>query len=326
MARRQFIGGLDIGTTKIVAVVAEISPSGYPVVKGLGECAAIGIRKGAVTDGASLAKVIDQALKEAQDMAGENVAAVYVASHVVKQLTDQYNVVDEKLTESIKAVGLKIQETLPAIVASARAVLTDTQKNIGTVLVDIGGTITEIAVFDQGLLRYTATLNVGCDHISSDLAVGLRTSISEGERIKRMLGLEKTEPQLQLEVCSVGGHEKRKVSASTALDIMHSRVQEIFELIYKELNYQFRLEALAGGLVLTGGGALLRNVVQYANLRLNLAKVEIGIPAKLSVPKEQWQSPIYASALGLVMYGAQKSSRCSDRLSGWRGVINKFIY
>lgn len=325
MARRQFIGGLDIGTTKIVAVVAEISPSGYPLVKGLGECAAIGIRKGSVTDGASLSKVIDQALKEAQAMAGEQVESVYVASHIVKQLTDQYNIVDEKLTESIKMLGLNIQETLPAIVASAQAVLTDTQKNIGTVLVDIGGTITEIAVFDQGLPRYTATLNVGCDHITSDLAVCLRTSISEGERIKRMLGLEKTEPQLQLEVSSVGGHEKRKVPAGAALDIIHSRVQEIFELIQRELNYQFRLEALAGGLVLTGGGALLRNVVEYANSQLNLAKVEIGLPAKLSAPKEQWQSPVYASSLGLVMYGAQKSSRRSERLSGWRGVINKFI-
>ncbi|GAB6181897.1 hypothetical protein JCM14036_32160 [Desulfotomaculum defluvii] len=325
MARRYYIGGLDIGTTKIVAVVAEISPSGCAVVKGLGESTTIGIRKGSVTDSVSLSKVIEQAVKESQDMAGVKMDSVYVASQVVRQLTDQYNIVDEKLTESIKMAGLEVEEIVPAIIASAHAVLTDTQKNIGTVLVDIGGSITDIAVFDQGLLKYTVALNVGCDHISSDLAVCLRTSISEGERIKRMVGLEKTEPQSYLEVSSLGGHEKRKVPTNTAIDIIHSRVQEIFELIHKELNHQFRLKALAGGLVLTGGGALLRNIVKYANLQLNLSKVEIGIPAKMGVPKEEWNSPTYASSFGLVMYGAQRSSRRSERLSGWREVINKFI-
>ncbi|ABO49222.1 cell division protein FtsA [Desulforamulus reducens MI-1] len=325
MARRHFIGGLDIGTTKIVSVIAEISPSGYAMVKGLGECPTLGIRKGLVTDIVSFSKVIDQAVRLSEKMANVKVRSFFVTASAFRQLADQYHMIDEKLAESMQRVGLELVKMVPSVLASAEAVLTDTDKNIGTVLVDMGGTITEVAVFDQGLPIYISSLPVGCEHITSDLAVCLRTSISEGERIKRLLGMQTLEQKKDLEVSSVGGHEQRKVPVNAAMDIIHSRVQEIFELIHKELTQKYRLESLPGGLVLTGGGSLLKDIVNYANSQMNFFKVELGSPSKVGVSKEEWLNPSYASSLGLVMYGAKNNSRRLERLSGWRDVLNKFI-
>ncbi len=325
MARRHIVGGLDIGTTKVVSVLAEVSPNGYPIIKGLGECPTLGVRKGVVIDKASLSKSIAQAVRLSQAMAGEITNAFHVAFPVVNQLAEDPEIVDGQLAESIAMAGVEILEIIPSVVASGEAILTDTHKKIGTVLMDLGGAITGLAVFDQGLPVYTQALAVGSEHITSDLAVCLRTSIGEGERIKRNLGLAEPEPGCILEINSVGGHETRKVPASTARDIIQSRMQEIFELAQQEVSRHYRLASLTGGFMLTGGGALLKGVLDLAAAQMNCSKVAVGSPGKVGVPGEEWTSPVYASSIGLVLYGAKRNFRRLGRLSVWREVLDRFI-
>ncbi|SHF42571.1 cell division protein FtsA [Desulforamulus putei] len=325
MARRHIVGGLDIGTTKVVSVIAEVSPNGYPVIKGLGECPTLGVRKGVVVDKASLGKSIAHAVGLSQAMAGETISEFYGSFPVVSQLTGTLQITDEQLSESIAMAGVKILQVIPSVIASGEAVLTDTHKKIGTVLMDLGGAVTGLAVFDQGVPVYTHSLPIGSEHITSDLAVCLRTSISEGDRIKRSLGLIEPDPASTLEISGVGGHERRKVPAGAARDIIKSRIQEIFELAHQELSQHFRLASLTGGFILTGGGSLLKGVLDLAISQMNCCKVAVGSPAKVGIPREEWTSPVYASAIGLVLYGAKRSTRRSGRLSGWREVLDRFM-
>lgn len=322
MARRQVVGGLDIGTTKVVAVIAEVSPGGYPVLIGLGECSTIGLRKGNIVDSAALSKSIVQAVNLAKEMAGEEVKDFFLCSPLIDQRAED---LDKSLKESIELAGLHIVEGLPAVIASAEAILSDTDKQIGTILIDFGGATTGVAVFDQGFPVHTFSLAVGSEHISSDLAVCLHTSISEGERIKHTIGLVGADTGIDLEIPSVGGHEVKKVPASAAREIIQSRVQEIFELVQQELVQHFRLETLTGGLILGGGGSLLKGLLDLIAMQMQISKVVIGLPRKLSVPKEEWISPEYVSVFGLVIYGAKRSSRRSIRSMGWRKILDKFM-
>lgn len=324
MARRHMIGGLDIGTTKVVSVIAEVNPNGHPVIKGLGECPTLGVRKGVVADKYSLSKSIAHAVELSQAMAGECANVFYVA-FPFRQLVGQPEILDEQLVESITMAGVEIQEIIPSVIASGEAILTDTHKKIGTLLMDLGGAVTGLAVFEQGLPVYTHVLAVGVGHITSDLAVCLRTSISEGERLMRTLGLAAPEPGCIFEISSVGGHETRKVPASTVRDIIQSRVQEIFELAHQEISREFRPESLAGGLVLTGGGALLKEISEFAASQMQGIKVADGSHRKVGMTREEWASPVYASAIGLLLHGAKRNPRLSGRLSGWREVLEKFI-
>lgn len=322
MARRHVVGGLDIGTSKVVSVIVEVSPGGYPVLMGLGECSTIGLRKGNIVDSTALSKSIAQAVSLAEEMAEEVVKNFFLCSPLIDQRSEE---LDKSLRESIELAGLHIVDWVPAVIASAEAILSDTDKQIGTVLIDFGGATTGVAVFDQGFPVHTFSLAVGSEHISSDLAVCLHTSISEGERIKHTLGLVEPETGIDLEISSLNGHEIKKVPASAAREIIQSRVQEIFELIQQELLQHFRLETLTGGLILGGGGSLLKGLLDLVSMQMQVSKVTIGIPRKCSIPKEEWISPEYISVIGLVIYGAKRSSRRSTRPTGWRKILDKFM-
>lgn len=323
MARRHIVCGLDVGTTKIVSVIAEVGPNGYPQILGMGECPTLGIRKGSVFDETALTKSISQAVLLAETMAKETIEKVYVASPVAIQLTG-WEVFEEQLANSVRLTGLRLAEIIPSVVAAAEALLTDIDKKIGTVLMDLGGSTSSLAIFDGGLLVHTYSLAVGSEHISSDLALCLRTTISEGERIKKALGLSTPEAADDLEISSVGGHEQRKVSPSAARDIIESRVKEILELALQAIHQSCRPESLPGGTIFTGGGSLLEGLLPMAKNVLQVSQVSIGSPGKVGVPGEKWISPVYASAIGLVIYGAKRDFRRSGRTSGWRQVLDKF--
>ncbi|WP_238472972.1 hypothetical protein [Desulforamulus profundi] len=113
--------------------------------------------------------------------------------------------------------------------------------------------------------------------------------------------------------------------ASTARDIIQSRMQEIFELAQQEVSRHYRLASLTGGFMLTGGGALLKGILDLAAAQMNCSKVAVGSPGKVGVPGEEWTSPVYASSIGLVLYGAKRNFRRLGRLSVWREVLDRFI-
>ncbi|AEF95169.1 cell division protein FtsA [Desulfotomaculum nigrificans CO-1-SRB] len=324
MARRQVVvAGLDIGTTKVVAVIAEIGPNGYPMIKGIGECPTVGVRKGTVSDVEALSKSINNAVKSAQDLAGETIQSVWVAFPVANSLTGTLEFFDGQLVNSVRLAGLNIVEMVPSVVASAEAVLTDTDKNLGTVLMDMGGTTTGLAVFDRGQLVWSHYLPVGSEHITTDLAVCLRTTIGEAERVKQSLGLQYPEQNKILQVPGVNGQGIKKVPGVTAVEIIQSRVQEILELAQQELSRFDRSASLPGGLIITGGGALLTGLLEFTGNALAM-QVKLGSTARVGVPREEWTGPAYASAIGLAIYSAKRRSRRLDQVSGWRKILARF--
>lgn len=323
MAQRQVVGALDVGTTKVVAVLAEVGPNGYPIIKGIGECHTLGVRKGTVLDKTALSKSMSRAMALAQTIAGKTVESVYASFPSYHSLTGELEVADETLAECVMLAGLGIKQLVASTVAAAEAVLNGTDKKLGTVLMDLGGTTTGLAVFDQGKLVYAHSLPVGSEHITSDLALCLRTTLGEAERVKRCLGLESSSPGTHLEVNGVGGHGTRRVSASAAGAIIQSRVQEIVELAYQQVKGFCRLESLSGGLILTGGGALLKGIIDRVGSQFYLPQVKLGsttIGGK-PLPREEWTCPGYASSVGLAIYGSKRDSRRPGILPGWRGVL-----
>ncbi|AQS58294.1 cell division protein FtsA [Desulforamulus ferrireducens] len=324
MARGHIVCGLDIGTTKVVSVIAEVGPNGYPQILGMGECPTIGVRKGAVTDETALGKSLSQAVLAAETMAKESVKTVYLASPLASQLTG-WESLNEQLLNSVQLIGLQPIELVPSVVTAAEALLTDTDKKLGTVLLDLGGLTSNLAIFDGGVLTQTNSLAVGSEHISSDLALCLRTTISEGERIKKLLGVSYAETEDFVEVRSVGGNDQRKVPLRAVRDIIESRVKEILELAHQAISQACRPESLAGGVIFTGGGALLAGLLPLAKNVLQVSKLAIGRPGRVGVPDEMWVSPEYASAIGLAIYGAKRKFRRTGRISGWRQVLDKFM-
>jgi len=202
--------------------------------------------------------------------------------------------------------GMRVQDILLQHLASAEAVLTEDEKELGCALVDIGGGTTDIAVFFQGSIRSCSVLPIGGNHITSDIAIGIRTPLAEAEEIKRDFGHacpEQASSDDSIEVAGIGSPERRAVSKKTLSLIVHARMDETLGLVQKELAAAGVVEGLAAGVVLTGGTALLKGIDA-------LAKEKLGMPARVGFPAgitglNDVNSPLFAAAVGLIQYAAR---------------------
>ncbi|MDP3973662.1 MAG: cell division protein FtsA [Candidatus Daviesbacteria bacterium] len=225
------------------------------------------------------------------------------------------------LVKCISEVGIDVSELVFTGVASSVSVLTDTEKELGVVLVDIGGETTDVVVFVDGSVAYSAVIPIGARHITSDMAVGLRISLESAEKIKIFLGklgktpvisedsLKKEEPHKKreeeiLDVKLLGIEEDvQKVSRKAVAEgIIRPRLQEIFKYVGKEIKKSGFGTQVPSGLVICGGGALTVGI-------LDQAKYVLGFPARVGKIDgftglvDEIDSPIFASAAGLVLYG-----------------------
>ncbi|MGB4505268.1 MAG: cell division protein FtsA [Syntrophaceticus sp.] len=192
--------------------------------------------------------------------------------------------------------------------ASGEAVLYPAEKELGVVVVDIGGGTTDIALFDQGTLWYTAVLPIGGDYITSDLAVGLRTPLTQAEIIKKEHG--GTLPALIsdsefVDVPSVGGGDTFRVSKKMIASIIEPRVQEIIGLVKNKLESSGYPGLLPGGIVLTGGTALTKGIAELA-VDLLEKPVRVGYPEGIGGLADVVHSPEYATGIGILLYGARR--------------------
>ena len=177
-------------------------------------------------------------------------------------------------------------------------------------LVDVGGGTTDLAVFIQGAIRHTSILPLGGDQITNDIAVGLRTSIPEAEKIKRRYGCALSTliaEDVSFEVPSVGGRQPKTISKKILCEIIQPRVEEIMSLVLEEIKQTGFEKALGAGIVVTGGTVLLEGVVDVAEQIFDLP-VRKGVPAGLGGMGEALTSPVYATAVGLVLYGYRTHS------------------
>ncbi len=379
--REELVVGLDIGTTKICAIVGEVADDGVNII-GIGSHPSRGLRKGVVVNIESTVDSIKKAVEEAELMAGCDITGVYVGiagGHIrginsrgivavkdkevrpadVKRVVDaaqqvaipmdrevihvipQEYIIDEQdgvkdpvgmsgvrleakvhiVTAAVSAAqnvikccnraGLTVHEVILEQLASAEAALQTDEKELGTILVDIGGGTTDIAVFHGGSVMYTAVLPIGGNHLTNDVAVGLRTPAHEAEKIKQKYGCVLTsliQKDETIEVPSVGGRSPRILSRTILAEILEPRVEEIFHLVRQEIGRSGFEDRVAAGVVLTGGCSMLEGMPDLVEQVLNLP-VRRGLPRGVGGLVDVVRSPMYSTGVGLVLCGAHNMHR-----------------
>lgn len=373
--REELVVGLDLGTTKICAVVGEVTSEGIDIV-GVGTFPSAGLRGGVVVNIDQTVQAIRKAVEEAELMAGCEISTVYagvagthvqslnshgviaIKSREVNQadidrvldaaktvalpydrqilhvLPQQYIVDDQEgiqnpigmsgvrleakvhiITGAVSAVqnivkccgraGLNVQDIVLESLASSESVLDADEKQLGVALVDLGGGTSDVAIFLDHAIRYSCVVGLGGNHITSDISVGLRTSMEEAEKIKRKYGCALAEwvnPGDVIEVGSVGGQKPRQLAQSILAQIIEARVEEMLKIVNWELMRSGYVESLHAGIVLTGGVALLPGIREVAE-RVFEIPVRIGIPYQFGGLGDVVKNPIYATATGLLLYG-----------------------
>jgi cell division protein FtsA len=211
----------------------------------------------------------------------------------------------QNIVKCCNRCDLDVSDMVLEQIASSEAVLMQDEKDIGVVLVDMGGGTTDIAVFLNGAIRHTAVIPIGGDHLTNDLVIGLRTSAREADQLKRKYGACLTSlvsPEDQIEIPSVGGRAPRPMPRQVMAQILEPRVEEIFEMIKNELQRSGYQELVAAGLVLTGGSSLLDGMIELAEDIFDMP-VRLGRPQGVGGLADVVSSPIYATGVGLILYG-----------------------
>lgn len=207
--------------------------------------------------------------------------------------------------------GLNVAEIVLTPLAAAAAVLTDEERELGVVLVDVGGGTTDIAVYHDGTVKHTAVVPIGGNHITNDIAAGLRTAFNDAERLKQRYGCacaSMVSSSERVEVPSVASKGAGTISRQILCEIIEPRLAEIFELVQKEVTKSGYEGSLASGIVATGGTMLLAGAVDMADRSFGLP-VRLGTPARVGGLVDIINSPIHAAAVGLTLHGVKRQDR-----------------
>ncbi|MGN7613575.1 cell division protein FtsA [Magnetococcales bacterium HHB-1] len=211
--------------------------------------------------------------------------------------------------------GLDVADIILEQLASAEAALTSDEKELGVCLLDIGGGTTDIAIFADGHLKHTAVLAIGGDHITNDIAVGLRTPTREAEQLKRKYGCALSslvDPEETIEVPSIGDRSPRLLARHILAEIIEPRVEELFTLVNREIVRSGFEEQIAAGIVLTGGSSITDGMVELAEEVFN-KPVRRGPPQGVGGLTDVVASPVYATAVGLVLFASRYNREITHR-------------
>ncbi len=213
----------------------------------------------------------------------------------------------KNLTKAIQQAGLQIDDMVLAPLAAAESVLTKRQKELGVALVDMGGGTTGLVVFEEGQLLHTSIIPVGSGHITNDVAIGLRTSIETAEKVKQEFAHaipKEINRNDEIDLSKIDPSEEEKVSRHHLAEITEARLEEIFELINKELKQINRDGQLPAGVVFTGAGAKIPGVLELAKKQLRLP-VQLGIPTNVTTIIDRVEDPSFATTVGLVLWAKE---------------------
>ncbi|MFA5769975.1 MAG: cell division protein FtsA [Patescibacteria group bacterium] len=231
-------------------------------------------------------------------------------------------------------LGIENQSFVFSGLASAEAVLTNTEKELGVVLVDIGGGKIDLSIYVDGALSYSSSIPIGARHISNDIAVGLRVSLDSAEKIKIFLSKslgknstisieKKKTPQINLKELDLP-EDLTEVSLKTLVDgIVAPRLEEIFKLIFEEIEKSGFGQQIPSGLVITGGGALTIGMLETGKRVVGLP-IRIGFPEKISGLVDEILDPQYATTVGLLLYGKNNSSLDKDNFKNFGKILKDF--
>ncbi|MDQ7033029.1 MAG: cell division protein FtsA [Desulfonauticus sp.] len=233
----------------------------------------------------------------------------------------------QNIIRSCHRAGLDVEDIVLESLASAKAVLTEEEREIGVALVDIGGGTTDIAVFSKDSIRHTSVLAIGGTNLTSDIAFGLRTPMAAAEKIKVKYGCalaELIQDDEIIEVPSVGGRPARKLSRQVLAEICEPRMEELLALVDQELTRSGFKKSIAAGVVLTGGAALIEGIQELAEQIFNVP-TRVGAPIGVGGLKDMVNTPMYATAVGLLRYGADKQHQGNKFRIREKNVFNKVL-
>jgi cell division protein FtsA len=203
--------------------------------------------------------------------------------------------------------GLEVADMVLESIASAHATLSPDEMELGVALLDIGGGTTDLAVFCDGTIRHTTEIGLGGHNLTNDLSVGLRTPLQDAERLKEDFGCaisSMVKSNHVVDVPTVGDREPRKVTQKVMVDMLQARMVEILEMVNQDLINCGLKNRINGGIVLTGGTALLANLAELAEQIFDLP-VRIGYPVQIGGKVREVHTPRCTTGVGLVMYGRQ---------------------
>lgn len=375
---RNLIVGLDIGTSKIVAIVAEILPEGGFEIIGLGSHPSRGLKKGVVANIETTVNAIQRALEEVELMADCKINEVFTGiagSHIkginsdgmvpikdkevteadvervmeaakavnipadqqILHILNQEFIIDgqedvrepvgmsgirlevkvhivtgavsaaQNIVKCVHRCGLEVRDLILQPLASAMAVLTEDEKDLGVCLVDIGGGTTDIAVFTNGAIRHTAVIPIAGDQITNDIAMALRTPTKNAEDLKCRYGYalrSLADTREMIEVPDVGNRGSRQLSVQTLAEVIEPRAEELYTMVQAELRRSGYEELLSSGIVITGGTASLRGMVELGEEIFHMP-VRLGVPNYKGNLQEVMHTPRYSTGVGLIMTGIE---------------------
>ena len=403
-ADRRMIVGLDIGTSKVVAVVGEIDPDGGLEIVGIGSHPSRGMKKGVVVDIESTVTAIQRAVEEAELMAGCQIHSVYVGiagSHIrsmnshgivavkdrevqshdvdrvlhaaqavaipadqkVLHVLPQEYVIDnqggireplgmsgvrleakvhlvtcavnaaQNIEKCIHRCGLEVDGITLEQLASSYSVVTDDERDLGVCMVDIGGGTSDIAIFTDGSIRHTGVIPIAGDQVTNDIAMALRTPTQHAEEIKIRYACALTQlarAEETIKVPSVGDRPPRDLSRQSLAEVVEPRYDELFTLIQAEIRRSGFEELIPAGVVLTGGTSKMEGAVELAEEIFHMP-VRLGAPQRTHGLNDIVRNPIYATSIGLLLYGADQedvpSGRREFRLPtlGWTEAVRQWF-
>lgn len=382
---KNLLVSLDIGSAKVVVVVAEVLVNGSLELIGIGSCPSHGIKKGIVVDIDAVVGSVKKAIEEAELMSGCQIYSVYTGIsgnhissinsrgvvaiqqrevaqidlhrviesaravpipankkvlHIIPQefIIDNQSGIKEPLGMSgirleanihmitssiscaqnivscVRRCGIEVDDIVLAQLASSYAVLTDDEKQLGVCVVDIGGGTTDVSIYTEGAIRHTLSLPVAGSQVTNDLAVALRCSseVAEGVKLKHGCTLQDLADEKQEISIEQLGKESSELSESDLVAVIEPRYEEILSLVNSELEELNLKSSLNSGVVLTGGAAQIKGIVNLAEKVFSLP-VRLGIPGNVSGLTDRVQDPAFATAIGLLLHGANKQTDKPDR-------------
>jgi cell division protein FtsA len=396
MARKERIVGVDMGTTKIAAIIAEVEGDDLKIV-GVGSTPSNGLKRGVIVNLEKAIESIVKAVDEASRMAGVKVDSCYAGisgSHIesinahamiatarsggvvtkrdiervieqakaialpldreiIHSIPIEYVVDNEKgikdpvgmsgvkleaevhivtaaitsaqnIYTALERAGLRVKDLVLQPLASSYSVLQPDEIDLGVCLLDIGGGTTDLAIFYDGAIRYSEVIPLGGEYITNDIAIGIRTPYKQAEEIKRKnasISLSAEEAKEEIKVPGIGGREDRNITRELLASIVTPRVEEILMITNKAIKRSGFYDILAAGVVVTGGTARLRGLDTLAEDVFHLP-VKIGIPKKIGGLTDIVQDPIYATGVGLILYGFEKKNQVLIKKTRGVGVFD----
>jgi cell division protein FtsA len=384
LANPFLVTGLDVGTTKVCAVTAEVGAEGPPNIVGIGVSPCVGLKKGNVVDLEATTSAIRSAVSSVERMTGEEIRSVIVGvtgEHVaclnrrnvlavsspgreisvedVYRLSEMAKVIVlppdreiihtiprwysidgqvgirspvgmygnrlevethivtalssfiQNVVKCVHQAGLSSEMTVLEPIATGESILHRGERDLGVALVDIGGGTSDVAIYKDGEVLYSGVIPIGGNHVTRDIAVGLRTTDEEAERVKVRFGtvtVDGPDALGSFEVNSFGSEAPRVLPCRLLAEIIEPRMAEICQFIVEHIREAGCEDRLPGGLVFAGGGALIDGLAELAFTETGLP-ARVGSPAGITGLVEEVGSPVYATAVGLVLYWARYHTR-----------------